>query len=166
MYDGVYRDDGLAAFIGNRTTSEMAEWLGTFQTRVDEIAESNFLKFTAEVWGRDKDDGRKYKSVTVRDGDSFPFLDMEMYWSPDDELQFRVHMKENQALKYLNRGSAHRESCFAAIPTGVLKRLASLTTRTEESEMKTMDELYPAHAQALRTGQARARHFSNFGRDS
>jgi hypothetical protein len=72
-------------------------------------------------------------------------------------------MKENQALKYLNRGSAHRESCFAAIPTGVLKRLASLTTRTEESETKTMDELYPAHAQALRTAKLAPNTFPTLG---
>jgi hypothetical protein len=71
---------------------------------------------------------------------------MEMYWSPEGNLQFRVHLKENQVLKYLNRGSTHTDACFAAIPTGVMKRLASLTTRTEKSELMTMDKLYPAHA--------------------
>jgi hypothetical protein len=71
-----------------------------------------------------------------------------MYWSPEGSLQFRVHLKENQVLKYFNRGSTHTYACFAAIPTGVMKRLASLTTRTEKSELTTMDEL--AHAKALK----------------
>jgi hypothetical protein len=75
---------------------------------------------------------------------------MEMYWSPEVNLQFRVHLKENQVLKYLNRGSMHTDACFAAIPTEVMKRLASLTTRTKESELMRMDELYPVHAKALK----------------
>jgi hypothetical protein len=77
---------------------------------------------------------------------TFPFLDMEIYWSPKGNLQFRVHLKENQVLKYFNRGSTHADACFAAIPTGLMKRLASLTTRTEKSELTTMDKLYPALA--------------------
>jgi hypothetical protein len=80
----------------------------------------------------------------------FPFLDMEIYWSPQGNLQFRVYPKENQVLKYFKRGSTHADACFAAIPTGLMKRLASLGTRTEKSELTTMDELYPAHAKALK----------------
>jgi hypothetical protein len=78
---------------------------------------------------------------------------MEMFWSPKGTLQFRVHLKENQALKFLNRGSTHTEACFAAIPVGVMKRLASFTTRTDESELMSMDKLYPAHAKALQTAK-------------
>jgi hypothetical protein len=83
----------------------------------------------------------------------FPFLDMEMYWSPEGVLQFRAHLKENQVLKYLNHGSTHTGACFAAIPAGVMKRLAaSLTTRNDKSELMRMEELYPApHAKALQT---------------
>ena len=36
-----------------------------------------------------------------------------------------------------------------AIPHGVQRRLAKLTSRTEETESKRMDELYPTHYQAL-----------------
>jgi len=62
-------------------------------------------------------------------------------------------LKKNQQLKYLNKGSAHTEACFTAIPLGVMKRLASLTTRTAESEILRMDELYPKHAEALRAAK-------------
>ena len=45
--------------------------------------------------------------ITVRGEDSFLYLDMEMFCSKRGELQFRVHLKANQQLKYLNRGSTH-----------------------------------------------------------
>jgi hypothetical protein len=88
---------------------------------------------------------------------------MEMYWSPKSTLQFRVHLKANQTLKYLNHGSMHTEACFAAIPVGVMKRLASLTTRTDEPELMRMDQLYPAHAKALQTAKLAPDIFPTLG---
>jgi hypothetical protein len=142
VYKGIYRNNGIAIFKGLVTTSELAKWLGIFQARVNNLTDSKFLEFTTEVWGNDRDNGRKYKAVGTTNKDYFPFLDMEMYWSPEGNLQFRVHLKENQVLKYLNCRSMHTDACFAASSTGVMKRLASLTTRTEKSELTTMDELY------------------------
>jgi hypothetical protein len=150
VYEGIYRDNSIVVFKGPLTTSEVAKWLGIFQVRVNNLANSKFLEFTAEVWGNDRDDGRKYKAVGTTNKDFFPFLDMEMYWSPEGNLHFRVHLKENQVLKYLNCGSTHTNACFASIPTGAMKRLASLTTRTVKSELTMMDKLYPAHAKALK----------------
>jgi hypothetical protein len=89
---------------------------------------------------------------------------MEMYWSPEGNLQFRVHLKENQVLKYLNHGSMHTNACFAAIPTGVMKRLAYLTTRTKESELMRMDELYPVHAKALKKANLAPDTFPTLGK--
>ena len=103
-----------------------------FQAEVDELAGSNYLNFTAQVWGEDKNDGNIQEAVTVRGEDSFLYLDMEMFWSERGDLQFRDHLKANQQLKYLNRGSTHMEACFQAIPSGVLRHLATLTTETEE----------------------------------
>jgi hypothetical protein len=149
-FKGIYRDDGFVVFKKKLSKAKLAMWLRKFQKRVDELAESKFLKFTAVIWGNDKEDSKEYDNVTVNRGDSFPYLDMEMYWSEDGDLRFRVHLKPNQQLKYLNKGSTHTEACFAAIPNGVLKRLALLTTRTEISEVTRMDILYPLHAKALR----------------
>jgi hypothetical protein len=150
IYKGIYRDNGIVVFKGSVTTSEVAKWLGIFQARVNHFADSKFLEFTVEIWGNNKDIGRKCKAVGTTNKNYFLFLDMEIYWSPEGNLQFRVHLKENQVLKYLNRRSMHTDACFAAIPTGVMKRLASLTTRTEGSELTWMDKLYPAHAKALK----------------
>ena len=71
-----------------------------------------------------------------------------MYWR-NDELQFRVHLKPNQVLKYLNKDSAHTKATFQAIPHGVLRRLTSLTSVHEDNEDTTLDVLYPKHIEAL-----------------
>ena len=89
---------------------------------------------------------RKSKSTEKKE---FPFLDMELYWR-EDSLKFQVHLKENQLLKYLNFGSAHTFACLRSIPSGVLRRLALLTSITPETRDKKMDELYPLHIAALR----------------
>jgi hypothetical protein len=77
---------------------------------VDNLADSKFLEFT--VWGNNRYDGRKYKAVGTTNKDYFPFLDMEMYWSPEGNLQFRVHLKENQVLKYLNWLQKYTHRCM------------------------------------------------------
>ena len=71
-----------------------------------------------------------------------------MFWR-NNELKFRVHLKQNQQLKYLNQGSAHTKATFKSIPNGVIKRLATLTSLTPENKNKTIKELYPAHTKAL-----------------
>jgi hypothetical protein len=77
IYEGIYRDDGIAVFKGSVTTGKVAKWLGIFQARVNHFADSKFLEFTAEIWGNDKDHGRKYKAVRTTNKNYFPFLDME-----------------------------------------------------------------------------------------
>ena len=74
---------------------------------------------------------------------------MELYWSTKGELRFQVHLKPNQQLKYLNEGSIHTKVCIKAIPEGVYKRLAKLTTVTEENQDKTLDEICPMPFKAL-----------------
>jgi hypothetical protein len=73
---------------------------------------------------------------------------MELFWRGED-LNFRVHMKPNQLLKYLNKGSAHTQACFKAIPHGVLRRLANLTSLNPETENTPMNKLYQHHCRAL-----------------
>ena len=65
-------------------------------------------------------------------------------------MAFLVYNKPNQRLKYLNSGSTHKKTVFHAIPRGVFHRLANLTSFNNLNKDKTMDELYPIHAKALR----------------
>ena len=73
-------------FDGNLKGGDVAKWLSGFQVKVNELAGSNYLKFTAKVWGKDK-------AVKVQKEDYFLYLDMEMYWSVHGELHFHIHLK-------------------------------------------------------------------------
>ena len=86
---------------------------------------------------------QQHKLVTVCKDQYFPYLDMKLVWSKEEELQFQVYMKPNQQLKHLNNGSTHTEATFKAMPKGVHRRLAKLTTVTEENVNKTLKEVYP-----------------------
>ena len=72
-----------------------------------------------------------------------------MFWNENNNLQFMVHRKKDQKLKYLNKGSSHPNSCFCAIPYGVFLRLCKLTSQTKANLGRRIDELYPDHALAL-----------------
>ena len=84
---------------------------------------------------------------------------MELYWYQNNELKCRVHLKPNQTLKYLNKSSTHQNCTFKAIPKSTIKRLAQLTSLTSENEHKTIDELYPDHARALRYAKLAPKKF-------
>jgi hypothetical protein len=61
-----------------------------------------------------------------------------------------IHLKPNQQLKYLNKGSAHTNACFKAIPAGVYHRLTKLTSMDENNADKCLEDIYPEHFKALR----------------
>ena len=150
QYFGIYRDDGIAFFDGIINQKSLSDWLLKFQREIERIAGNEFLKFTAVIWKPDEHMETELDPAVQVCTDSYlPYLDTEIFWNSNLNLQFRVHLKPNQQLKYLNRGSSHTPGCFKAIPTGVCKRLAKLTTLTEENKNKKMDELYPVHFGAL-----------------
>jgi hypothetical protein len=111
------------------------------------------------IWDAGKEGGYNQGKITTDTSEAFPFLDMEFYWDDNNELNYRVHLKENQVLKYLNRGSNHPKACFKAIYTGVSKRLAKLTKVTAESADKKLDELYPKHAEALEAANLKPNNY-------
>ena len=130
------------------------QWRTEFQTAVNQIVDGDYLTFTCSVWldqtRREIPENQYDNKVTVETGPAFPYLDMELFWSPDNELQFRVHLKPNQELKYLNKGSVHTGACFRAIPAGVCNRLAKLTTITNDNADLPLDEIYKEHFKQLR----------------
>jgi hypothetical protein len=108
------------------------------------------LQFTVDIWNPDApiDEVPPLKAVKICRKKQFPYLDMEFFWRSKD-LNFRVHMKPNQLLKYLNKGSAHTPDCFKAIPHGVLRRLVSLTTANPQTKNVPLNKLYADHCRAL-----------------
>ena len=92
----------------------------------------------------------KNERVQIVTNDKFPFLDMKMSWSPEGNLQFGVFRKNGQQLKYVGKEITHTPSTLRAIPSGVLNRLAKLTSRKPSIHYEGVDKIYPDHANALR----------------
>jgi hypothetical protein len=148
IFAGMYHDDGLLVFRGKRSVPELTKWWHKLQTEINEVAEGSYFQVTMVVWEPGGTD-RMVGPVSVSASPSFPYLDMELFWSRSGALNFRIHLKDNQRLQYLNRGSTHTRAVFAAIPHGVLGRLARLTSLTDESKDLKLNQLYPNHAHAL-----------------
>eukprot|EP00957_Ditylum_brightwellii_P065958 5002050-Ditylum_brightwellii.AAC.1 len=118
-YSGLYQDDGLAIFEGNKTLRQTITWLRDFQIGMNEVVSGDFLQFTAELWsptGEDDDPLDEMESnemmeptipedewdkweekLTVVRKEEFPYLDMKLYWDKQ-ELRFAVYNKENQRI--------------------------------------------------------------------
>ena len=126
-------------------------FLDNFQRNINEIAGNKFLRFAIDIWdpkNKIKDD-IEHDKITINDSTNFPFLDIELFYNIKDNLKFKVHLKENQKLKCLNKLSAHAKACFKAIPKSVCKRLARLTTMTNNNKDKKINEVHPNHINAL-----------------
>ena len=113
-----------------RKASEIKYWIIEFQQTVNTAAGNQHLKITAEIWTDrantptpEKED--RFQIVTK---DEFSFLDMKMSWSPEGDLQCGVFRKKGQQLKYVGKESTHTPGTLHAIPSGVFKRLAKLTS--------------------------------------
>jgi hypothetical protein len=154
---GMCRDDGFGVLVGKWIYQEVVNWRNSFQKQVNKLVGGDYLQFTCEVWLDNtvrptpelSAEEAKKNEVAIQRGKTFPCLGMELYWSTKGELQFQVHLKPNQQLKYLNDGSVHTKACIKAISEGVHQTLAKLTTITEENQDKTLNEMYPMHFEAL-----------------
>ena len=83
------------AFKGKKKTSEIKDRLEEFQQTVNTAAGNQHLQFTAEIWTNKENSPTPAKEYRVQIGtnDEFPFLDMKMSWSPEEDLQFGVIRK-------------------------------------------------------------------------
>jgi hypothetical protein len=147
---GMYRDDGLVVLNLKKMNTQVQTWLNDFQLAVDEQCGNSFLQFTTVMWQSDGRPSRGNRGkLSVDTNQAFPYLDMEMYWNSQGQLLFRVHLKPNQQLLYLNRGSSYTLSCYRAIESSVMGRLAKLTSATAATLGCPMHQLYPEHMKAL-----------------
>jgi GIY-YIG catalytic domain len=151
---GLYRDDGFCVFKGRWSYEEIVKWRNDFQRAVNKLAGGTFLQFTCSMWWDISKialpESEREESTSIVEDSKFPYLDMELFWSEKGELKFQVHLKPNQKLKYLNKGSAHTNACFKAIPSGIFNRLAKLTSMNNMNANSKLDAIYPQHFRALR----------------
>jgi hypothetical protein len=155
LYRGTYRDDGIAIFKSRMSYSQITQWRDKFQSKVNAITGGDYLQYTCEIWADPRlqpmiPSKTPVPGISITNKPSFAYLDMEFFWHPDHHyLQFRVHIKDNQRLQYLNKGSAHPSACFRAIPKGVTDRLTRLTSTNQYNANTPLHILYPLHYEAL-----------------
>ena len=137
IYHGIYRNDGFVVFKGLWTAKEINTWLKSFQWRVNTICNNTELNFTCDLWDpKSLQKTDELLDITINSEEHFPYLDLEMFWNLNDNLQFLVHQRKNQQLKYLNASSNHTRVGTEAIPSCVFNRLANLTSNTRKTKTK------------------------------
>ena len=105
---------------------------------------------------RDKQD-----NVSETTSKTFPYLDLEFLWNTDGKLEYQVHQKPNQKLKYLNKVSTHTNSSFNAIPSGIFYRIVKLASITNKNAQMNVDERYHVHTNALSKSGLAPKIFQN-----
>ena len=75
----------------------------------------------------------KQNNTSKMASNTFPYLDLEFLWNADGELEYQVHQKPSQELKYMNKRSTHTNAAFNAIPSGIFYRIAKITSRTKKN---------------------------------
>jgi len=151
----MHRDDGIIIFKGKKTERDIIYFLDGFQRNINEIAGNKFLRFAIEIWDPKNEmvDDIKHDKTKICKKKNFPFLDIELFYNDVDNLRFRVHLKENQKLKCLNKPSVHTKACFKSMPNSVFKRLTRLATINNDNTNKSVDKIYPDHIKALRKAE-------------
>ena len=119
---------------------------------MDKAVVNQHVQFTAEIWKPNENPRPQTKEDRVQTVTKYesPFLDMNMKWTPEGELNFSVFRKAGQQLKYVVKESTHTPGTLRAIPSGVLNRLAKLTSQNPSLHYEGVDKVYPDHANALR----------------
>lgn len=150
-FNGTYRNNRISITNGVLPLEETKNWLDVFQSEVNRLTESKHLQFALEIWNPDAPEGvtSSNPDITIHQKDFLPYLDTGLYWNRE-ELKFRVHLKFNKQLKYLNRSSTHPSNVFKAVPNSIIKRLAQLKSITTIKRNQIIGELYPGHVEALR----------------
>eukprot|EP00957_Ditylum_brightwellii_P138883 10585849-Ditylum_brightwellii.AAC.1 len=158
---GTYKSAFLTDIVASYVFEETEEFLeDAFSEGYTETMGGDYLQFTTKLWQpppANKNNSpikkdKKEKGATVIHMKEFPFLDMKMNWDKESgEIRFSVFRKPNQVLKCVNRGSIHRPTTFKFIASGVLIRLARLTSNIAANGKAKIDKIYLEHAKALFT---------------
>ena len=109
--------DGLVLSKGKWSDKELVSWLNDLQKKTNETCKTNKIFFTLNIWSPNLDNKPTTTYITNVISKikckNLPYLDMSISWDKEMyDLQFKIHLKPNQRLKYLNVGSKHPHSCF------------------------------------------------------
>ena len=91
----------------------------------------------------------KQDNVSKIASNTLHYLDLEFFWNADGELEYQVHQKPKQKLKFLNKRGTHMNATFNTTPNGIFYRLTKLTSITKNNAQMKIYERYQVHAKAL-----------------
>ena len=139
-----------------KTAREIKDRLEEFLRTVSMAAVKQHLHFTAEIWteGVNSPTHEKEDRVQFVMNDEFPCLDTKISWSPEGDLQFGVFSKKGQQLKYVGKESTHTPGTLRAIPSGVLNRLAKLTSRNPSIQAEAVENIFTPPTRMLSARRA------------
>lgn len=83
-------------------------------------------------------------NIQVLNDEIIPYLDVNIGYNADGDVDFKVGMKKGTCLKYVNKSSNHSSTVLKEVPRGVFERLTKLTTMTDERRKMHIEELYPS----------------------
>ena len=102
----------------NKSVKRIKYWLEEFQKTVNRTAGNQHLQFTGEIWTTyakipltEKEDRDQLMT-----NNEFQFLDMEMGWYPEGDLQFGVFRKKGTAIKVCQKGKYPNTRYLTSIP--------------------------------------------------
>jgi hypothetical protein len=93
----------------------------------------------------------QFHRITINGESSFPYLDIKLSWNKNNCLNFNVHKKPNELVKYLNTHSHHYHHHKFDVLSGVELQLTLLTTMTPENADLSISTIYPDKHEALQT---------------
>lgn len=92
-----------------------------------------------------------------------PYLDTTMEWDINRDLDFKVHLKPNSKIKYVNKTLDHSKLVIKEVKNGVLERLCKLTTINEARRKEKIENIYLEYVKALRKADLLVGECPTFG---
>ena len=93
------------------------------------MIDGDYLQFMASIWNVDEISSKITNKIDSIGNNTFPYLNMEFFWSDKHELHTKVYIKQNQRLSYLEKYSTHPSTVFKAIPRGFLKKVSKVNNK-------------------------------------
>jgi len=121
-------------------------WL---QQSINELVGNDCLCFAASIWVQTRTTEPLSKCHQQLLSWHLPILTWRCAGLQRVTCDLEFILKSSQALRHPSKGSSHPTLCMGAVPQGTARRLAKLTSRTEESKDKAIDQLCPGHVLAL-----------------
>ena len=135
-FSSIYHNDRLVILLGWQDAIPVYTWVQHFQQRVDALCGNHSLCFTVVLWSQTTpSDPPHWGVLSIVTTAAFHYLDVDLHWGLDGNLQFWIRLKSKQVLSYLMRPAS---TCTMSIEQSSMVSYAGLThlmTITAENQL-------------------------------